>query len=200
MTGVVLAGGRSARMGTNKALLQFDGVRIIERLLGAIRPLFEETAIVANDAEAYADLGVPVWPDRIPGKGALGGIYTAVSRSASPRVFCIACDMPFPSQAVITYLRDQAAGYDAVVPRTADGYHPLHAVYGKGCLPAMEAMIRDGALRVDRLFPLVRFRTVGENELRSLDPSLLSLVNVNTWEDLEAATLLAGRQEGRMQK
>jgi len=195
MMGVVLAGGRSARMGTNKALLQFGGTRIIERLLRAIRPLFQEIAIVANDAEAYADLGVPIWPDRIPGKGALGGIYTAVYRSALPQVFCIACDMPFPSQAVIAHLRDLASGYDVVVPRTADGYQPLHAVYGKSCLPSMEAMIQADSLKIDRLFPTVRLRTVEEGELRPLDPGLRCFVNVNTWEELKVAARLAGGNE-----
>jgi molybdopterin-guanine dinucleotide biosynthesis protein A len=198
MTGAVLAGGRSSRMGTNKALIEFGGTPIIERLLGAIRPLFQEVAIVANDADAFAGLSVPVWPDRIPGTGALGGIYTAVSRAQFSYTFCIACDMPFPAAAVIAYLRDQTPGYDVVVPRTADGYHPLHAVYGKSCLPAMEAMLRAGLLRVDRLFPAVRLRTVEERELRPLDPALRCLVNVNTWQDLQAARLLAESPEPGM--
>ncbi len=200
MTGVVLAGGRATRLGVNKALLQVGGVRMIDRLLRALRPLFQEVAIVANDAGLYADLGAPIWPDRIPGQGALSGIHAAVSRSAFPYTFCIACDMPFPSQAVIAHLRDQAAGCDVVAPRTSDGYHPLHAVYGKGCLPAMEAMIQAGTLRVDGLFARVRLRTVEESELRLLDPSLRSFVNVNTWEELQTAILLAERQEDGGQK
>ncbi len=196
MTGVVLAGGRSTRMGTDKALIEIAGMRIIERLLRTIRPLFQEIAIVANDAESYADLGMPIWPDRIPGKGALGGIYTAVSQSAFPYTFCIACDMPFPSQAVIAHLRDQVAGYDVVAPRTSDGYHPLHAVYGKTCIPAVEAMIQAESLRVDRLFSMVRLRTVEESELRTLDPTLCCFVNINTQEELDTAILLAERQPG----
>jgi molybdopterin-guanine dinucleotide biosynthesis protein A len=192
MTGVVLAGGRSTRMGRNKALLECGGARIIERLLDTIRPHFREIAIVANDAGPYAYLGVPVWPDRIPGKGALGGIYTAVSRSTSAQTFCVACDMPFPNGAAIAYLRDLATGYDAVVPRTADGYQPLHAVYGKTCIPPMEAMIHADRLKIDRLFPMIRLRTVGEEELRPMDPALRCFVNVNTREELEAALRLAG--------
>jgi molybdopterin-guanine dinucleotide biosynthesis protein A len=99
--------------------------------------------------------------------------------------------MPFPSRAVIAYLRDGAPGYDVVVPRTAEGYQPLHAVYGKGCLPHMEAMIRADRLKIDRLFPAVRVRTVEEDELRPMDPSLRCFVNVNTREELEAAARLA---------
>ncbi len=192
MTGAILAGGRSTRMGANKALLHFGGVRIIEGLLRKIRPLFPEILAIANDRDAYADLGVPIWPDRIPEQGSLGGIYTAVFHSTFPQTFCIACDMPLANPAVIAYLRDGAAGYDVVVPRTADGYQPLHAVYSKTCLPHMEAMIRADRLKIDRLFPLVRVRTVEEEELRPLDPSLSCFVNVNTREELDAAARLAG--------
>ena len=200
MTGAILAGGGSTRMGTNKAVLPFGGARLIETLLRALRPLFPEIAIVANDPAPYADLGAPVWPDRIPGKGALGGIYTAVFRSASPQTFCIACDMPFANPAVIAFLRDVAPGYDAVVPRTADGYQPLHAVYGKTCLPHMEAMIRDDRLQVNRLFPAVRVRTVEEEELRPMDASLRCFVNVNTREELEAFARLAARMEDEIRQ
>ncbi len=190
MTGVVLAGGRSTRMGTNKALLEFGGVRIIERLLQTLRPLFSEVAIVASDATAYSYLGVPVWPDRIPGTGALGGLYTAVVSSAFPQTFCIACDMPYPNAAVIAYLQRLAPDSDVVVPRTADGYQPLHAVYGKGCTAAMESLLRAGRLKIDQLFPLVRLRVVDEEELRPIDPLLHAFVNVNTREELEAASRL----------
>lgn len=191
MTGAILAGGRSTRMGINKALLTLGGVRLIEGLLDAIRSLFREVMIIAGDPDTYAYLGVPVFPDRLPEKGSLGGIYTAVFHGAFPHTFCIACDMPFPSRAVIAYLRDAAPGYDVVVPRTAEGYQPLHAVYGKGCLPHMEAMIRADRLKIDRLFPAVRVRTVEEDELRPMDPSLRCFVNVNTREELEAAARLA---------
>jgi molybdopterin-guanine dinucleotide biosynthesis protein A len=193
MTGVVLAGGRSTRMGTNKALLEFGGARLIERLIRTTRPLFREIAIIANDPETYAYLGIPIWPDRIPGKGSLGGIYTAVHYSTFPQIFCIACDMPFPNPTVIAYLRDLASGYDVVVPRTADGYQPLHAVYSKTCLSLMEAMIHADRLKIDGLFPAVRLRTVEEHELRPMDPSLLCFVNVNTQEELEAAARQSGR-------
>ncbi len=193
MTGVVLAGGRSTRMGTNKALLEFGGLRIVERLLQTLRPLFSEVAIVANDAEAYAYLDVPIWPDRIPGKGALGGLYTAVFNSTFPRTFCIACDMPFPNRAVIAYLQALAADADVVVPRTADGYQPLHAVYGKGCLPAMERLLAADRLKIDQLFSAVRLRVVEGDALRAMDPLQRAFVNVNTREDLEAAARVARR-------
>jgi molybdopterin-guanine dinucleotide biosynthesis protein A len=115
-----------------------------------------------------------------------------VYHSTFPQTFCIACDMPLADPAVIAYLGDQAAGYDVVVPRTPDGYQPLHAVYGKSCLPHLEAMIRADQLKIDRLFPSVRVRTVEAEELHRLDASLNCFVNVNTPEELEAAMRLAG--------
>lgn len=196
MTGAILAGGRSMRMGTNKALLEFGGQRIIEGLLGKIRPLFPEILLIANDPAPYAGLGVPIRPDRIPEKGSLGGIYTALHHSRFPQTFCIACDMPLADPAVIAYLCDRASGYDVVVPRTAEGYQPLHAVYSKTCLPHMEAMIRADRLKIDRLFPAVRLRTVEEDELRVLNRSLLCFINVNTREELEAAARLRGEAFG----
>jgi molybdopterin-guanine dinucleotide biosynthesis protein A len=199
MTGAILAGGRSTRMGTNKALLEFGGLRLIEGLLRKIRPLFPEVLIIANESAPYADLNVTVLPDRIPDKGSLGGIYTAVHHSSFPQTFCIACDMPLADSAVIAYLCDRAKGYDVVVPRTEDGYQPLHAVYGKSCLPRMETMIRAESLKIDRLFPSVRVRTIESAELRALDPSLRCFVNVNTREELVAAMRLTdeGKDAGR---
>jgi molybdopterin-guanine dinucleotide biosynthesis protein A len=187
-------------MGANKALLEFGGIRIIEGLLAKLHPLFPEILIIANERDVYAELGVPVLPDRIPGKGSLGGIYTAVYHGAFPQAFCIACDMPLASPAVIACLRDLAPGYDVVVPRTAEGYQPLHAVYGKRCLPHMEEMIRADRLKIDRLFPLVRVRTVEETEVRPLDPSLSCFINVNTREELEAAIRLAGQAQDEIRQ
>jgi molybdopterin-guanine dinucleotide biosynthesis protein A len=190
VTGAILAGGKSTRMGTNKALLSFGGRSILEGLLGKMRPLFPEMLLIANDPAPYRHLGLPVYPDRIPEKGSLGGIYTALHHSAFHRTFCIACDMPLADPRVIGLLCDLAPDYDVVVPRTPEGYQPLHAVYSRSCLPHIEAMIRADRLKIDRLFPQVRVRTVGAEELRALDPSLHSFVNVNTPEELEAAARL----------
>lgn len=191
MTGVVLAGGRATRMGTNKALLELGGMRIIERLVRTLRPLFSELAIVANEPETYAFLDLPIWPDRIPGKGALGGLYTAVLGSAFPWTFCIACDMPFPDPEVIAYLQRLAPEADVVIPRTADGYQPLHAIYSKACLPTMESLLRADRLKIDQLFPAVRLRVVEGEELRRIDPLQRAFININTEEDLAAAAQLA---------
>ncbi len=187
-------------MGANKALLPFAGQRIIDGLIGKLRALFPEVLVVTNDPAPYRDLEVPTIPDRVPGKGPVGGIYTALHWSSFSHTFCIACDMPLANPALITYLCEQSAGYDAVVPRTGDGYQPLHAVYGKGCLPHLEAMLRAGQLKVDALFSAVRLRIVEAQEIRRLDPDLTSFLNVNTPEEMEAALrFVAGKKSAEGQ-
>ncbi len=187
MTGAVLAGGLSTRMGTNKALLEVGGVRLIDGAVATLRGILPEILIIANDPEPYAGLGLPILPDLVPGKGALGGIYTAVTAAGHPHAFCLACDMPFANPALIRYLAGLAEGHDVVVPRTTEGVQPLHAVYGKACLPAMRRQIEVDRLKIDRLYDLVRVRYVDEAEMRPYDPDLLSFWNLNTREELALA-------------
>lgn len=177
-------------MGSDKGLLSFGGRRLIEIVLEVLRPLFAEIVIVANEPSAYAAFGVPVVADRLPGRGPLGGIHAALCASRSPYVFCIACDMPFPSSAVITHLLSLAPGYDVVVPHSIAGYEPLHAVYGRSCLAPVEAMLHTGRHRTDELFATVRARLVDAVDLSPLDPSGRWHVNVNTPEELESARRL----------
>jgi molybdenum cofactor guanylyltransferase len=180
-------------MGSDKGLLRIGSRRLIELVLETIRPLFSKIVIVANDPAAYEGLGVPVVPDRIPDKGPLGGVHTALCSSHSLHTFCVACDMPLVNPAVVAHLCALAPGYDAVVPEWDAGCEPLHAVYGQSCLPHVERMVRENRLRVDALFSAVRVRRVDADELRPLDPLLRSFLNVNTPDELEAARrILAG--------
>lgn len=187
VTGVVLAGGRSTRMGTNKALLEVGGVRLIDRAVATLRAIFSEVLLIANDPEPYAPLGLSIFPDLLPGKGPLGGLYTAVSAAPRPWAFCLACDMPFANPTLIRYLASLAEGYEAVVPRTPDGVQPLHALYGKACLPAMRRHLDEDRLKIDRLYDGLRVRYVDEAEMRPHDPGLLSFWNLNTQEELAQA-------------
>jgi molybdopterin-guanine dinucleotide biosynthesis protein A len=193
VTGAILAGGRSRRMGSDKGLLPFGGRRLVEVVLERVRPLFPQVMIIADDSVAYGRFGVPVEGDRVPDKGPLGGIHAALCASRFPHTFCIACDMPLANPTVIAHLCSLARDHDVVVPCSAKGLEPLHAVYARSCLPHLERMIRENRLRVDALYAAVRVRRVGEDELRPLDPSLRCFLNVNTPEELEAARRLLGR-------
>ena len=182
-------------MGSDKGLLRIGSRRLIDIVLGAIRPLFAEVVIVSNDPAAYADSGAPIVPDRVPGKGPLGGLHAALRGSRFPYTFCIACDMPLVNPAVVAHLCALAPGYDAVVPEWGAGWEPLHAVYSRSCLPHVERMIREDRLRVDELLSAVRVRRVAAEEFRPLDPTLRSFTNVNTPDDLEAARCILAQGE-----
>ncbi len=194
VTGAILAGGDSRRMGRNKALLSIGGRSIIQTILAALQPLFAELLVISNDAEAFTELEVPIRPDRLQGRGALGGIHAALFYSRLPQTFCIGCDMPLVNPAVVAHLCNLAPGYDVVVARSGRGYEPLHAVYGRACLPRIEAMLGLGRLKVEELFADVRVREVSEEELRTLDPELRCFVNVNTPEELEAVRRLVAAE------
>ena len=187
MTGIVLAGGKSSRMGLNKAFIEFGGRRLIEATVGRLARLFPEVLIVANDLDLYAYLGMRVIADLIPDSGSLGGIYTGLSVATTPKAFVVACDMPFLSGDLIALLVREAEDWDVVVPRAAGELQPMHAVYAKSCLPFIKEAIEAGRFKIAGFFPKVKVKTIEEPKLREVDPGLLGLMNVNTPHELERA-------------
>ena len=142
VTGVIQAGGKSTRMGGRpKALLELGGRRIIERVLDAVRPVVDDVLIVTNTPDLYGFLGVPMVPDAYPEHGSLGGIFTGLAAASGDAVFTVACDMPFLHRDVARLVVDRAGQGDVVIPRVGEQLETLHAVYGKGCLPAIEARL-----------------------------------------------------------
>jgi len=182
MAAMILAGGRSARMGRNKALLDFGGRTLIEHLLVRIEGLFKEILLVTDKPEAYSSLGVQVVRDRWPQRHPLVGVYSGLAAASTEYGFVFACDMPFLNRDLITYMMGLAPGYDVVVPRHAGGFEPLHAVYGKACLdPIAQSIARDE--QIIGFFARVRVRVVDEEEITQFDPEMLSFSNVNTPEE-----------------
>lgn len=189
ISAAVMAGGRSRRMGRDKAWIEFEGQPLIARVIAVLREVADEVLIVAND-DRYAELGPRVVADRFPDGGALGGIATGVGAAAHELVLVAACDMPFTSAATWRLLLERAEGADAVVPRIRGEYETLHALYSKRCLPAMDSALASGRMRVISFFQDVDVHEVGEADLRRVDPELRSFINLNTPEELVAA---AGR-------
>lgn len=183
VTGVILAGGSSSRMGSNKALLLHRSGRIIEVIYRKLAELFDEVIIVTNTPEIYQFIPCRKVPDIYPGKGVVAGIHAGLSQSSEPAIFVVACDMPNLQGDLIRHLTSLADGVDAVLPASAGGREPLHAVYGKGCLPALEELIQNDDRRVLSLLPLVRVRQVGADEVARFDPGFDSFVNINTPDD-----------------
>jgi len=171
-------------MGKNKAFIEIDGVPIIRRIYNLFETLFSEILIVTNETELFQNFEAKIYPDLIPNRGALGGLYTGISYSSFQHAFCVACDMPFLRGPVIRYLTEKIEDYDVVVPRTPDGLEPLHAIYSKKCSDSIRKIMEQKQSKIIDLYPMVKVNIVEENEFRSLDPERESFLNVNTPEDL----------------
>jgi len=179
---VLLAGGKSSRMGTNKALLRFDdGSTVAERIVGRVAPLCSGLLLVTNTPEEYAFLGLPMHPDAYPGASSLGGIYTGLLHADAERVLVLSCDLPLINPDLLRYLLRLPFDYDLLMPFIAGRQQPLHAIYAKSCLPAMQAQIQAGDLKIVRLLDTLHGHIVTEADLQ---PDWLpSFRNMNTPDD-----------------
>lgn len=189
-SGSVLVGGKSRRMGVDKPALLIGGEPLIARVVGALSKVVDEVVLVGNDASRFAWLGVDCVADLIPNGGPLVGIYTALTVARHPFSLIVACDMPFIQPALLAYLLERALGWDAVVPLVDGRLEPLHAVYARSCLPAIEEMIRHREWCPLDLYPRVRVRYVEEAEIAVFEGGWRSFVNLNTPEDLVVAHTL----------
>lgn len=183
ITGVILAGGRSTRMGSDKALLPYQGGRFIEAIQRRMEELFEEVIVVTAEPGRYEFLPCRRVTDLFPGMGALGGIHAALRHSGSERIFVVGCDMPHLKPDLIRHLCSLAEETDVVVPEGEGGLEPLHAVYRKSVLPVVEEVLRDGQCRVVSFFDRVRVRRVPLAEVERIDPGLCAFRNINTPEE-----------------
>jgi molybdopterin-guanine dinucleotide biosynthesis protein A len=185
----IIAGGAATRLGGQaKAALVVDGRSIAERLLEVTRATFPRVLVVANDAAAWAGLGVEVIADVHRGAGPLAGIHAALLATARHAgVVCVAGDMPFVAPQLLELLRDHAPEAAALVPRVGGWPEPLLARWGAACLPVVEAHLTAGARAVHAVFDAVPTTWLDEAALRAVDPTLRSFMNVNTPEDLARA-------------
>ena len=196
MTGIILAGGKSRRMGESKAFMDAGGVPLFERVYRIFKEIFPEIIIVANDSRPFERYEARLQKDIILNKGALGGLYTGLFHSPSYHTFCTACDMPLLNTWVIKYMVEERDEYDVIVPKTHDGLHPLHAIYSKKCLNPMRQLLTRNDLKIVNFYHQVRVRYIEEMEIRKFDPHMRSLINVNTEEEMEAVLeILTGAEE-----
>ncbi len=194
MSGVILAGGASRRMGNNKALLPLGGRPMIAIVAERLRAVVDEVIIAADDVQTYAPYADRCVPDRYAGVGTLAGIHAGLAAARNDLALVVGCDMPFLDPRVLEWFVQAAAGYDVVVLRQGDMVEPLHAAYRRTVLPEIEAAIGAGRRRVISFFPAVRVRSVLPAELVGLDPALRSFQNVNTPDEWRAIS--AGSRGG----
>lgn len=188
--GVVLAGGRSQRMGTDKASLRFDGVPLLRRVVEQVAAALPDVIVVGSQTLQPLVPGLRVVPDKTPGRGPLGGILTAFEALPSLSLFVVACDMPFVEPALVGYmahLAEATPDVDVLALRTARGLEPLHALYRSSSVPAMRTQFEAGEGAMHHLLACLRVREVSLEEASRYDPTGLSTFNANTPEEWEKA-------------
>ena len=190
ISGIVLAGGRSSRMGLAKATLRLGGTTLIERVLAVLSELSEELIVVGENDTRFTGLNVKAVRDIFPDRGVLGGVYTGLQAAGQYRSVVVGCDMPFLNLELLHYMTEQAEGYDVVIPRVGSYLEALHAVYSRDCLAPIQRKLREGNLRLVSFFSEVRVRYIEAEEIARFDPEHLSFFNINEPADLERAESL----------
>jgi molybdopterin-guanine dinucleotide biosynthesis protein A len=184
VTGVILAGGKSSRYGTNKALAKINGISLIENVIRVMGSLFQDLVLITNTPDEYAFLELPMYEDLIKGLGPMGGIYTALNSIKNHAGFFVACDMPSLNPALIRHMVEIRGDFDVVVPEISGKMEALHALYAGRCIPAIKRLIDLHEYQTIRFFSEVSVRHVKESEVRRFDPELNSFFNVNRPEEL----------------
>jgi molybdopterin-guanine dinucleotide biosynthesis protein A len=181
-------------MGEDKALKPFLGRPLIQRVIERLAPIADEMIVTTNRPAEYGFLNLPLVSDLKPGRGALGGLYTAVASAKSEFVAVAACDMPFVSQSffegALKLMVEEEA--DVVIAKTEEGYEPFHALYRREvCLATIEAAIAADQWKVIAWFPQVKVKVLTPDEVRVFDPSGLCFWNLNTPEEFTQAEEMA---------
>ncbi|PKN17091.1 MAG: molybdenum cofactor guanylyltransferase [Deltaproteobacteria bacterium HGW-Deltaproteobacteria-6] len=185
-TGIILAGGKNSRMGTNKAFLEIDGIRLIDKTINIYHELFSEIIIVTNDPLSYVEFtNAIIVTDIYKGKGPLGGIYTGLFYAKNNYAFACPCDMPFLNQDFIEYLTGQSGKHDVIVPELAEGYQPLHAIYSRNCLPSIKRLLLMDKLKITGFYRDMRVLPINEHQISPFNKNGRLFQNLNTPEDLE---------------
>ncbi len=189
VTGVLLAGGKSRRMGKDKRFILVGRRTLFERTCSVLRESFEQVCIVIAQDSPSLQAEVPVVRDLIPDCGSLGGLYTGLRRAKTQHIFLVACDMPFLNPDVIRYMVRMKDRADIVISRWASRLQPTHAVYGQNCLPVIEEMMNVHNKKIHSMIdhPALRVRVIAEGEIRQIDRNGRSMFNINTPSDLEHA-------------
>ena len=199
ITGIILAGGQSRRMGQNKALLPAPGraqITFVEHLAALLLPLCAETLLVTRDETSAADYagltGTRIVTDLIPGGGPLMGLYSGLRATSTSHAIVLAVDMPFVQPAMLSYLLSLPRQEAIIVPVVNGVPQVLFAIYPRGILPIIEARLREGRRDPRSLLNAAPVAYLDEARLRQIEPTLHSFVGVNTPQELRDAKNEAG--------
>jgi molybdopterin-guanine dinucleotide biosynthesis protein A len=200
MTSIILVGGKSSRLGQNKALQVIGGKSLIQWVVDRLTVLSTEIIIATARGEAIpcsSAVKIKTVADIYPEKGPLGGIYSGLIASSSSRAIVVGCDTPFLSTGLLEYMTQICPAFDIVVPLIKNEVEPLCAVYSKNCLVPIQGLLEQDERRIRKLFSMVKVKYVEEDEINRFDPEHLSFFNINSQADLDRARKLAAenRQE-----
>jgi molybdopterin-guanine dinucleotide biosynthesis protein A len=194
MTSIILAGGKSSRLGRSKALQAIGGKSLIQWVVDHLATLSTEIIVVTAHGKAIpcsSPIRIKTVADIYPSKSPLVGIYSGLIASACPRAIVVGCDMPFLNIGLLDYMSQICSSFDVVVPQIKDKLEPLCSVYSKSCLAPMQGLLEQNERRISELFSMVKVRYIEEDEINSFDPEHLSFFNINSQADLDRAKKLA---------
>jgi len=197
MTSIILAGGKSSRLGQNKALQVIGGKSLIQWVVDRLAILSTEIIIATVHGKTIpcsSTVRIKTVADIHPGKGPLAGIYSGLVASSNSQAIVVGCDTPFLSVGLLEYMTQICSTFDVVVPRVKKKVEPLCAVYSKSCLAPIRGLLEQNELSISRLFNMVNVRYIEENEINNFDPEHLSFFNINSQDDLERARRLAAKK------
>jgi molybdenum cofactor guanylyltransferase len=197
---IILAGGKSTRLGRNKVVEKIGNLSLLERVVSSLSVFNQELVIVISKDSSLPQLtkfpGLKIVKDIYPGKGSLGGVYTGLVLSESQYNFVTGCDMPFLNLDLIRYMTGLTGSFDAIVPKTVENaLEPLHAIYSKSCISKIDLLLGKNRLSILDLFPMVKVRYVEYSEINRFDKTNLSFFNINTEDDLKTGKDLILKEE-----
>lgn len=199
LSAVILAGGQSCRMGQDKHKLRLGKQSLLASAIETLGALSNDVIVVTSPNKRLAGLArARVLKDVIAGGGALSGLHAGLSAARHEYALVVACDMPFLNIYLLRYMAVLTQGYDAIVPFWRNEAEPLHAIYSRACLPAIESLLKRSGGRIVDFYPQVNVRYVGPDEIGLFDPQGLSFFNINTPQDWERAQALAAQRESRL--
>lgn len=184
VSGIILAGGHSSRMGRDKTLIVFNNETLIERTVKKLGNFVDEIIIASNDTAKYELPGIVEVVDTYPGMGPLGGMHAGLMAAKYHHSFIVSCDMPFFTEELARYLLVRRTGYDVVVPEVRNRLEPLCAVYSRNCIKPIERCLQADIRQVFRFYPDVRVHKIPESDLHQVGDLKEIFCNLNTPEDL----------------
>ncbi|HJX13605.1 MAG TPA: molybdenum cofactor guanylyltransferase [Dehalococcoidales bacterium] len=193
---IILAGGKSLRLGHDKVLEKVGNKSLLEQVISRVDPLSKFIIIVTSKERTFPQVArhpkVKIVSDIFPGQGSLGGIYTGLKESGSFYNLVVAADMPFLNEGLLRYMIEVSDGFDFTLPKIKSWFEPLHAIYSRNCIDAIESIFKQNKKAIIELFKYVKVRYIAAEEVERFDPRHLSFFNINTREDLELARKIAG--------